>query len=771
MKIKLFLYLLFFFSIKLFSQVNIDSLYQIAIKEKNDTAKIRMFADLAQLCDEKDIPQYANKGIQLAEQFIKSNVGNAFNINNLDLPKNLPEKTKQHLFKYYGRLLNSRGVFELGQGNNQAGIAALEKSLKAYAVYNDTIEMAVTLSNIGINLFYLGDTPKSTKAISESLKLFTSKKDKKGIIQCYNAFSIIARTNGDILGAIDYIFKSLKMSEASKDSISLANLYNNLSVFYLDVEDFEKAEQYALKSLEISSKIKEERTQSNAYNNLSFIYKKQGNIKKSYENLYLSTNISEKLGDKNQLVSAYSNIGVMRKDEKKYSEAIEFYDKSLKIATEINSIDGIANANYKLGEVYSLQNNNLKAQLYAEKSLQLSQQINSAIDIKNSAGILKDIYEKNGQYQKAIMMANLFIKLKDSILSFDKKREITRKEIKYNYDKKILADSIKNTVQKKLDDAKIELQKTQIEQQKSLRKLLLIGIGIVFILLIYTINRLLVNARQKKIIQNQTKITEQQKNELELKNKNIQESIEAAKDIQVTIFPNQLEIASYFKDQFLVLQPLDNLSGDFFWIKKINSHIIIVIGDCTGHGIPGSMLTLLANEFLNKIIVQNKHHTPLSILSELNKEVNDYLKRKNTQGRFLSEGMDVAICSADMISNKLTYAGLNINLHLSDNDGILQTIHSSRGELGRYNQLSNITEHNFNISSFKGFYLSTDGLKDQLKYRSNASNFGYNGFESFLSSVQQESFMEQSIQLKKLIQNACTKEKQIDDILVFGFKL
>jgi hypothetical protein len=149
MKIKLFLYLLFFFSIKLFSQVNIDSLYQIAIKEKNDTAKIRMFADLAQLCDEKDIPQYANKGIQLAEQFIKSNVGNAFNINNLDLPKNLPEKTKQHLFKYYGRLLNSKGVFELGQGNNQAGIAALEKSLKAYAVYNDTIEMAVTLSNIG----------------------------------------------------------------------------------------------------------------------------------------------------------------------------------------------------------------------------------------------------------------------------------------------------------------------------------------------------------------------------------------------------------------------------------------------------------------------------------------------------------------------------------------------------------------------------------------------------------------------------------------------
>lgn len=771
MKSKLFLYLIFFFSLKLISQVKIDSLYQVAAKEQNDTAKIRMFADLAQLCDEKDIPLYADKGIQLAEKYIKSYIGNAFNINNLDLSKNLPEKTKQHLFKYYGRLLNSKGVYELGQGNNQAGIEALEKSLKAYTVYNDTLEMAVTLSNIGINLFYLGDTPKATKAITESLKLFTRKKDKKGIIQCYNAFSIIARTNGDILSAIDYVFKSLKMSEALKDSISQANLYNNLSVFYLDVEDFEKAEQYALKSLEISSKIKEERTKSNAYNNLSFIYKKQGDIKKSYENLYLSTSISEKLGDKNQLVSAYSNIGVMRKDEKKYTEAIEFYTKSLKIATEINSIDGVANANYKLGEVYSIQNNFAKAQLYAEKSLQLSQQINSAIDIKNSAGLLKDIYEKNGDYKKAITMANLFIKLKDSILSFDKKREITRKEIKYNYDKKILADSIKNSVQKKLDDAKIELQKTQIEQQKSTRRLLLIGIGIVFILLIYTINRLLVTAKQKKIIQNQTKITEQQKNELELKNKNIQESIEAAKDIQLSIFPNQLEIASYFKDQFLVFQPLDNLSGDFFWIKKINTHLIIVIGDCTGHGIPGSMLTLLANEFLNKIIVQNKNYSPLNILTELNKEVNDYLNRKNTQGRFLREGMDVAICSIDTISNNLNYVGLNINLYLSNKDNILQTIQSSKGELGRYNSLSNITEHNFGLANTKGFYISTDGLKDQLKYRSNAANFGYNGFENFLSTTQNESFMEQSIRLKKLIENACNKEKQIDDILVFGFKL
>lgn len=768
---KFVFFILIIFSLKLNCQNQIDSLYQKALTEKNDTAKIRMFADLAQICEEKDIPFYADKGIQITENFIKSKMGSEFDLSNSDIPKNLPAKTKQHLFKYYGRLLNSKGVYELGKGNNKAGIAVLEKSLKAYSVCNDTLEMAVSLSNIGINLFYLGETNKSMQVILESLKLFKAKKDKRGIVQCYNALSIFARTNGDIPGAIEYVFKSLQISQTIKDTVSQANLYNNLSVFYLDLEDFQNAEQYALKSLQLSKLINEKRIQSNAYNSLAFVYKKEGNLKKAYENLYLSAQISELLGDKNQLVSAYSNIGVMRKDEKKYKEAIDFYNKSLKIATEINSVDGIANINYKLGEVYSLQNNNTKALIYAEKSLVLSQQLNSAIDIKNSAGLLKEIYEKAGQYQKALSMANLYIKLKDSILSFDKKREITKKEFKYNYDKKILADSIKNSVQKKLDDTKIELQKTQIEQQKNTRILLLIGIGSILILLIYTINRLLVTSKQKKIIQQQTAITEEQKNELELKNKNILESIEAAKDIQVSIFPNETEIASYFSEYLLVFQPLDKLSGDFFWIKKINSNLIIVIGDCTGHGIPGAMLTLLANEFLNKIIIQKKYYSPSNILHELNKEVNEYLNRKMPQGRTIREGMDVAICSIDLNNNEITYAGLNINLFLSNIDNEFQIIHSTKGELGRDNLLTKINEHKFNLSGFKGFYLSTDGLKDQLKYRSNATYFGYNGFESFLSNHQKESFSIQNNKLNQMIQIACSKEKQIDDILVFGFKI
>lgn len=770
MKNNLFLYFLVFLSLKFFSQYKIDSLYQLALKEKNDTAKIRRFADLAQLCDEKDIPFYADKGIQHTEQFIKAKLGNSFGAINKDMPENLPEKTKLHLFKNYGRLLNSKGVYELGQGNNQAGISVLEKSLKAYTVCNDTLEMAITLSNIGINLFYLGDTPKSTRVIQESLKLFTSKKDRKGIVQCYNALSIFSRTNGDIPTAIDYVFKSLRISEAIKDTISQANLYNNLSVFYLDLEDFQRAEQFAIKSLELSKKIDEKRIQSNAYNSLAFVFKKAGNLKKSYENLYISAKISEELGDKNQLVSAYSNIGVMRKDEKKYTEAIDFYNKSLKIATEINSIDGIANINYKLGEVYMLQNNNLKAQVFAEKALALSQQINSAIDIKNSAGLLKDIYEKNGQTQKALTMANLFIKLKDSILSFDKKREITRKEIKFNYDKKMLADSIKNSVQKKLDATKIELQNTQIKQQKNTRLMLLIGIGIILALLIYTLNRLVVTANQKKIIQQHTKITETQKNELEVKNKNILESIEAAKDIQLTIFPNKQEITGFFKEQLLVFRPLDNLSGDFYWIKNINNHLIIAVGDCTGHGIPGSMLTLLANEFLNKIVIQKKHFSPSLILEELNKEINDYLTRKVLRGSALREGMDIAICSVDLTKKELIYAGININLYLFTSYNELQITIASKGELGRNKSIHSIKEHFFKTDSTSGFYFTTDGLKDQLKYRTNSKEFGYNGFENFLNTNIQESFAEQSSKLHKLVDTACTNEKQIDDILVFGFK-
>jgi len=773
MKFKLCLVIYILFNVQLHAQTTIDSLQTLLKNTKDDTTKIKLYSILSDFSDENNIPLYTKPGLEIAEKLIKNYLATSINKNTIesDLSNKIPAKLKKTILNYYSRLLNSQGVFEISKGNNPAGIAIFEKALRVQMLNKDTLQMANTLNNIGTNLFYMGNITKATDAINESLKLFIYLKDKRGIAQCYNGLSITSRSNGDILKGIDYIFKSLKISEELKDEEAIANFYNSLCVYYLDLEDYSNALQYGEKSLKLGKKLNSKRTMSNAYNGIAYVYKKQNNLKKSLEYLNFSLKISEELGDKNQLVTSYNNVGVLLKDQKNYNEAINFYQKSLALAIEIEAPDGIANSNYKLGEVYLLQNNITKALPFALTAIKISKQLCTPTDIRNAAALLKEIYEKANKYKEALEMTKLYYTMRDSIVNDNTKREAIGKKFKYDYDKKSMTDSIKNVEQKKIATTKISLQNAEINNQNTIRAALIIGIVIIALFLVFIFTRLRATSKQKAIIEEQTHITEIQKNELELKNINILQSIQAAKDIQYSVFPNKLELESVFKDYFILFKPFDNLSGDFLWLKSLNDKTFLLLGDCTGHGIPASLLTLLANEFLNKIILQKQITSASQILQEVNIEIHNYLQRKQKSKKSLNEGMDIAICIIDKKRNQLTYCGAKIDLYIVNNNNELKIAQSHTIELGKQQNLTNINEHVVLLNQTKGLFLTTDGFKDQLKYRSNKTKFGFKGFENFIQTNYHLPFSEQSTNLKILYSKLISPEKQIDDILVFGFKL
>ncbi len=769
-----FIYILFLFvSLQLRSQKQVDSLKLLLKHATSDTLKLKLYSQISEVCDEKDIALYTKPGIELSEKILKNtdlNLPNNASVN-LDLNNNIPPKLKKSVLNYYSRLLNSAGIFEISHGNNQAGISIFEKALKAQTLNNDTLQMASTLNNIGINLYYMGDIKKSMDAINQSLKFYNYLKDKRGISQCYNGLSIISRSQGDILKGIDYIFKSLKISETLRDEDAISNLYNSLSVYYLDLEDYNKALEYGEKSIELSKKLDLKRTLSNAYNGVAFVYKKRNELDKSLHYLDLSLKISEELGDKNQLVTAYNNLGVLYKDKKNYADAINYYKKSLQIAIEIGATDGVANSNYKLGEVYLLQNNMAKALPFALKSYQISKQLATPVDIRNSAELLKKIYENTRQYQQALEMTTIYYTMRDSISNNTTKNEALKKQFKYDYDKKAISDSIKLVEQKKITSSQLALQQAEIKSQTTIRIALIAGIVAIAIFLIFVVNRLQITKKQKLIIEQQTKITQTQKNELETKNKNILEGIQAAKDIQYSVFPNKAELENVFKNYFILFKPFDKLSGDFLWLKTVKDKTFFVVGDCTGHGIPASLLTLLANEFLNKIILQKQITSASKILHEVNVEIYNYLQRKQKLKRSINEGMDIAICIIDIKQNIFTYSGAKIDLYTISTNNELIITQSHKVELGKQQTLNEVHEQTFKFTDTKGFFLTTDGFKDQLKYRSNKTKFGFNGFENFIKNNVSVSFLEQKNTIENLYTQSISNEKQIDDILVFGFKI
>ncbi|MBA2610476.1 MAG: tetratricopeptide repeat protein [Bacteroidetes bacterium] len=728
---------------------------------------------MSEVCDETDIPLYSKQALAIAETIFKNDKPNSLKTNVSEINNNnLPPKAKKSLLNYYGRALNSQGIYEISQGNNLQGIAFFEKALKAQSDNHDTLEMAATLNNIGANLYFIGEINKSMEAFNQGMALYERANDKRGLAQTYNGISMIHRSQGDILKGIDYMFKSLKISEELKDQQSIANQYGNLCVYYLDIEDYQKAKEFGEKSLAIAKKYKYKSILSNAYNNLGYIYLKSRDTTNALEYLNLSLNLSLESGNKNELVTAYANIGVVYKDKKKYNEALTYFEKSLALAISIGVKDGQANAHTKLGEVYLLLNDTPKALKNALRSYELAKELGTPIDIRNAAELLKNIYERTQQYKQALEMTNIYYATRDSILNNGYKREAIKKQFKYEFDKKLLADSIKNTEEKKISTTKIALQNSEIKQQKMLRYTLIIGLTLISAFLIFFYNRFRVTRKQKNIIQLQNEITEKQKKELEVKNKNITESILMAQEIQYIIFPSEAELTKTFKQHFMFFKPCEILSGDFLWLKAIEQKTFLIIGDCTGHGVPASLLTVFANEFLNRIIIQNKISKASEILNLVNEEIYNYLKRKQQNIKTLNEGMDIGVCVIDRSKNEFTFCGAKINLFYTSKKAGLNTFNGNKINLGK--DLLNartFTEHTIPLGNLDTIYLTTDGLNDQLKYKSNKSKFGFKGFETFIRQNDHAALSQQKDNLQKVFEELTSNETQIDDILAFACKI
>lgn len=772
---QIYIFILSFISFQFFAQQNItDSLKQCLKLAKTDSTKLRIYSQLSEVCDQKDIPLYSTPAIALAEAIFKNNSSSLKTINseiNLSDSK-LPAKFKKSLLNYYGRALNSQGIYEISHGNNLQGIKHFEKALKAQTENNDTLEMATTLNNIGSNLYYIGEIKKSQEAFDQSLILYRKLNNKIGMAQAYNGISMLQRSKGDILSGIDYMFKSLKISEELNDKQSMANQYNNLCVFYLDLEDYQKAFDYGQKSLALSKKLNLKNVLGNSYTNLGYLCLKRSDTTKALEYLNLSLNLSLETGSKNDLVNDYNNIGVIYKDKKKYTEAIGYFEKALLLAEEIASKDGQANSHTKLGSVYLILNNKNMALKHALKSYELSRELGTPIDIRNASELLKKVYESTNQYKQALEMSNIYYAMRDSILNNNNRREGIKKQYKYDYDKKSIADSIKNVNEQKINQTTIALQNSEIKQQTILRYVLIIGIVLVGVFVLFFYNRFRVTQIQKNIIQQQQQITNTQKTELEIKNKNIMESIEMAKEIQYIIFPSEDELNKSFIQHFMFFKPCEVLSGDFLWLKTVEKKTFLILCDCTGHGIPASLLTMFANEFLNKIIIQKKINTAAEILSLVNEEIYNYLKRKQKNIKTLNEGMDIGICVLDELNNNLSFCGARINLFYTNKENVLKCVNGNKLFLGQeLLSAQTFTEQNLPLGSINNIYLTTDGLTDQLKYKSNKNKFGFKGFENFITKNSELLLEEQKNNLNDIFGEITTQHSQIDDILVFAGKI
>lgn len=267
-------------------------------------------------------------------------------------------------------------------------------------------------------------------------------------------------------------------------------------------------------------------------------------------------------------------------------------------------------------------------------------------------------------------------------------------------------------------------------------------------------------------------ITERKKAELEIqsKNKKITESINYAQRIQIAILPDQQRIRQLFPQYFMYYKPRDVVSGDFPWFVENGDDVYIAAVDCTGHGVPGAMLSLIGYFLLNDIVKSQKITHPGEILDKLDSSVTRTLKQ-DTEGNEMKDGMDICLCKINKKLGTFEYAGAHRALYLLREGEILEY----KGDKfpiggGIFKNQTNFTNHMIEIKKGDAYYFCSDGFPDQFGGPENKKIGPARIKNLIIENSSVKDFTKQYEIFANFFESWKGESKQMDDVLLLGIK-
>jgi serine phosphatase RsbU (regulator of sigma subunit) len=261
----------------------------------------------------------------------------------------------------------------------------------------------------------------------------------------------------------------------------------------------------------------------------------------------------------------------------------------------------------------------------------------------------------------------------------------------------------------------------------------------------------------------------EQKQKLEAQKNEIVSSITYAKRIQQAKLPIKEEIYSSLPNSFILFKPKDIVSGDFYFFQKTEKYLFIASADCTGHGVPGAIMSMIGSEKLEDAVSQNTDTS--EILKMLNKGIKTSLKQSDSD-ESTRDGMDIAICSIDTVNRIVKYAGANRPLWIIRNgQKVVEEIKATKTAIGGLTEENqHFDTHEIALQQGDTFYICTDGYADQFSGQ-DGRKLMTKKLKEILVNIQSKTMPEQETYLDNFIENWKGRTEQVDDILVIGVRL
>ena len=429
----------------------------------------------------------------------------------------------------------------------------------------------------------------------------------------------------------------------------------------------------------------------------------------------------------------------------------------------------------ELGNTYLQKKELQEAERYLLNALRISEN-NELEGLKVEIyKYLSLLYQQKNDYKKAFTFQDLYMSSKENIESDESKNEILKKELEYDFSKR-------QELQRKDAENKQAVSNAEIRSQKKLTT------GAVIALVVLS-GLILIVFRSYNQKRKANDIISKQKELVEHKNKEILDSINYVKYIQNALLPSEKVISDLHVDCFILFKPKDIVSGDFYWIHNNPStqtnenEVYIAAVDCTGHGVPGALVSVVGNNGLNRCVKEFGINDTGKILDKLSELVEETFEKSENE---LKDGMDISLLkiksdtsiSADKNLVHVQWSGANnpiwiiknsVSSNGVENKEIIE-IKADKQPVGKYDDRRPFATHQLILQKGDRLYLFTDGYADQFG-GPKGKKFKYRQLEDLLVSTAHLDLNDQKQALENAFENWIGNHEQVDDVCIIGIRL
>jgi len=644
----------------------------------------------------------------------------------------------------------------------------LNQALKWARKINDPVRLGDIYEKIG-DLFYPFELDSASYYYQLSYDTYQyAFNNKEKVAKALNNMGTIYWYKNKLSEALEYYLKALEINKEIGNTKNYAINCLNIAMLYNQLEEYNKALTYLdkMEAADLSEMdIKFMHAAMNTKGIIFYNLKRYDDAKLIHEN---NLNRAFRIGESYQIGMSLENLGLVFIDLNQPDSAIYYLERALTYSQYRQDYE-FAGLYNNIGEA------NLKRQDYNESqnSYQKALEFGLKSDYKPwllaTYKGLSDVNKATKNYQQSVYFLEKFLEIKDSLLLEEKLS--TLEELEAKYQAKQNAAEIQ-LLKKNEELGKIALEKKAITIEKQSQKQMFFTIGAIILVLLVIVILFAFLAKKKS-----NRLLEEQKAEIQAqhillmgKNNEIIHSLNYAKRLQAAILPTQKSFEKHFDSHFVFYLPKSIVSGDFYWLEENNGKIHLAVADCTGHGVPGALVSVVCSNALTRVLYEDNPQNSAAILDLSRDKIVNYFSRNEAN---INDGMDIALISfSPDIQNgeyKMEFAGANNPLWIM-RDGKFLEWKADKQSLGKVWEKKTYTNHKFTAEKGDTLYLFSDGFQDQFGGEK-GKKFKSAQLKELLISIHKKPMEQQ----KKSIQQALEKWQgsldQIDDICVIGVRI